>query len=176
MQTAIELGCRCSKVKGRLLSAQCLHLRCWCNCCQTFAKWMEAREVGSTRDCVNKTHGTEVFQFFRDQVCLDTGQEFVIGTKLTTKTITVRYISTCCNTPLFITPDFPSFVPIIDVFASFIVDKANTQPFNGPVEYQVFALQAARESEDRTMTRNGLHYKFLLHTLARTLKGVVLLK
>jgi len=137
---------------------------------------METREAGSTRGCVDETLGTEVFQFFRDQVCLDVGREFVIGTKLTKKTITVRYISTCCNTPLFVTPDFPSFVPIIDVFASFIVGKANTPAFNGPVEYQLFAMQAARQLVNGTMVRNGLHYEFLLRSLARTLKGVVLLK
>ena len=137
---------------------------------------MEAREAGSTKGCVDETHGSEVFQFFRDQVRLDAGQEFIIGTKLTKKTITVRYISTCCNTPLFVTPDFPSFVPIIDVFASFIVGKANKPPFNGPVEYQLFATQAARVLENGTMVRNGPHYEFLLRSLARTLKGVVLLK
>jgi hypothetical protein len=141
-----------------------------------FAKWMKYPEVDSTRGYLDKTHGTEVFQFFCDQVLLDTGQEFVIGTKLTKKTTTVRYISTCCKTPLFATLDSPSFVPIIDVFASFIVDKANIPPFNGPVEYKLFAMEAAKEVKNGTMARNGMHYRFLLRILARILRGILFLK
>ena len=137
---------------------------------------MESREVGSTRDYVDKTFGTEAFQFFRDHVLLDTGQEFVVGTKLKKKTATVRYISTCCNTPLFATPDSPSFVPIVAVFASFIVNKSDIPPFNEPVEYKLFAMEAAKEVQDGTMVRDGMHYKFLLRTFVRILRGILFRK
>jgi hypothetical protein len=137
---------------------------------------MESLEVGSTRDYVDKTLGTEVFQFFRDQVLLVAGQEFVVGTKLTKKTITVRYISTCCHTALFSTPDSPSFVPIVAVFAGFIVNKANIPVFNGSVEYKLFAMQEAKKAQDGTMVRNGMHYKFLLRTFVRILRGILFRK
>jgi len=176
MKTAIELGCRCGKVKGALLSTDCLHLRCWCDSCMAFARWMESRKAGSTRDCVDESLGTEVFQFFRDEVLLDAGHEFIVGTKLTRKTITVRYISKCCHTALFSTPNSPSFVPIVAVFGSFIVNKASIRPFNGPVDYKLFAMGKAKEVQNGTMVRNGMHYIFLLRTFFRIVRGILFRK
>jgi len=176
MKTAVELECRCGKVKGTLLSTDCLHLRCWCDSCMAFARWLESRKAGSTRDCVDKSLGTEVFQFFRDQVLLDAGQEFIVGTKLIKKTITVRYISKCCHTALFSTPDSPFFVPIVAVFASFIVNKVDIPLFSEPVDYKLFAMEEAKEAQDGTMVRNGMHYIFLLRTFARILRGILFRK
>lgn len=176
MDAPFQLGCQCGKIKGRLLSDNGLHLQCWCTCCVDFAKWMESRRSEALKTREKAAPGVEAFQFFRDEVLLDSGEEFIVGTKLTKETATVRYISTCCNMLLFATPDRPSFIPLVSLSADFIVDRANTQPFNGPVQYRVFAAQAANETPNEAPVRDGLHYSFLLRTVARLLKGLLLRK
>jgi hypothetical protein len=92
----LELGCRCGRVRGRLLDVSPSagsHVACYCDDCQAYVKHLGAEEV------LDAHGGTVIFQTTPSRMRIEHGAEHLACLRLRPKGL-LRFYADCCNTPM----------------------------------------------------------------------------
>jgi len=92
----IEFRCRCGEVRGTVTNASPQTVNrviCYCADCQPFA-----HQLGRA-DLLNKNGGSDIVQIAPAAVSFTTGQDRIVGLRLTPKGL-YRWYANCCNTPI----------------------------------------------------------------------------
>lgn len=110
MNQSTALGCRCGKVRGRVVDAapgNVYRVICYCDDCQTFLHYLKRA------DLLDAHGGTDIVQVAPATLSFEQGSEHIVGVRLSPKGL-FRWYSACCHTPLgnTMTPSIP-FVGIV---------------------------------------------------------------
>lgn len=95
MSTDVELRCACGTVRGVVAEASaraCNRAVCYCDDCQTFARFLERDDV------MNPRGGTDILQVAPSRVRFVAGQEQLRCMRLSPKGL-LRWYTECCKTP-----------------------------------------------------------------------------
>lgn len=127
MSQDLKLSCTCGKVQGMLRDVgpkEGGRFVCYCDDCRDFA-----RLLGRGDDVLDAHGGTPVFQTRVDKLELTQGSDNLATLHMTEKP-TMRWYSTCCDTPLFNTTSkaTPAFLSVITACC----DPANRDAALGP--------------------------------------------
>ena len=123
----IPLRCRCGHVRGvasDVSPSSGLHLICYCEDCQTFARFLERPDV------LDPAGGTDIFQMPPGRMKLTAGIDALRCLRLSNDGV-FRWYTDCCRTPIGNTAG-PRF-PIIGVIHSFMDHDADGRPRNAVV-------------------------------------------
>jgi hypothetical protein len=132
--TGFPLKCRCGTLRGVAEQASGStgnRLVCYCDDCQTFARWLEVPGV------LDSFGGTEVFQMAPARLKITAGTESLACVRLSPKGL-FRFYAGCCRTPVanMAGPRIP-FVGIAHPFMDFEADGRPREVSLGPVEGRV---------------------------------------
>ena len=95
MSTDVELRCACGTVRGVVAEASartCNRAVCYCDDCQTFARFLGRDDV------MNERGGTDILQVAPSRVRIVAGQEQLRCMRLSPKGL-LRWYTECCKTP-----------------------------------------------------------------------------
>lgn len=95
MSTDVELRCACGTVRGVVAEASaraCNRAVCYCDDCQTFARFLGRDDV------MNARGGTDILQVAPSRVRFVAGQEQLRSMRLSPKGL-LRWYTECCKTP-----------------------------------------------------------------------------
>lgn len=95
MSTELELRCACGTVRGVVADASartCNRAVCYCDDCQTFARFLGRDDV------MNARGGTDIVQVAPSRLRFVAGQEQLRSMRLSPKGL-LRWYTACCKTP-----------------------------------------------------------------------------
>ncbi|MEE9321779.1 MAG: DUF6151 family protein [Granulosicoccus sp.] len=144
MKNRLLLRCDCGSVTGELelASERSLHVVCYCQDCQAFARFLEQQ------DTVLDAHGgTRILQISPAAMQINNGLQHIKAMRLSPKGI-LRWHTVCCKTPVgntLATSKLP-FLGLIHTFFSEHKKPGYLDEHFGPVKMGVFAGNTKREA------------------------------
>jgi Family of unknown function (DUF6151) len=112
--TDVALRCRCGKLRGIAHDASAksgVHLRCYCDSCQAFMKFLEHSEI------LDPNGGTDIFQMSAKRLEITEGEPELRCMRLSPKGL-LRWYAGCCRTPIGNT--ISGKMPFIGLITAFV--------------------------------------------------------
>ncbi|CAB9520270.1 expressed unknown protein [Seminavis robusta] len=184
------LQCHCGKVKAEIHQpaanykyAETQNIQCGCNDCMGYCK--AVLKEGSTEDAFQESFfnpGVPTILFYSSEIKLVSGKELLAHMKISPKTENRRVFTTCCGTPLSISPDgsplnlvyCPTISPLTDCgenevpFPREVLDKP-TLCFHGRKFLEDPASQVKAKQPQMTVIAEHNAPKFVLGMIGRLL-------
>jgi len=93
-------SCDCGKVRLRASGKPIVGAVCYCADCQAGGRQLE--EACARNDFRDAWGGTEYLTYRNDRIICLEGKSLLEGFKLTERAPTIRFISTCCRSPMYL--------------------------------------------------------------------------
>ena len=96
MNLAVDVGCRCGEVEGRLDNAAretVNRIVCYCDDCQAFVHYL------GRADLLDEHGGSDIVQVAPASLAYTRGNDRIAGVRLKPKGL-YRWYASCCKTPL----------------------------------------------------------------------------
>ncbi len=159
MSQTVRWSCKCGEVQILIRTGEGTRAVCYCASCQAFPKLLGHPGL------LDGSGGTELYQTLPDLLTVTRGSEHFGRLKLTDKG-PLRWVATCCNTPIANT------APTVQVpFASMVVAGIDTPDALGPVRAQVNTDGATGPVPESELSFNQLARQIMFRALKARLRG-----
>jgi hypothetical protein len=167
-----QWGCACGEVQGiaRVFTKNVPSAECHCGDCINFSRWMSV-EKKSRRNVLNDTNGVSMIQLFHDEFHLTKGQDLITAVKLRPDSLLMRYYTSCCCTPVGLSPIIPCYPMVVLYRENFFSDIFGPVWWRVNLKDQIRQIQQSHPSS--SIDSSGLSLSFVFFTFGRFVYGVL---